>query len=329
MIRFAAWLFAAISGLAIVAAAVFGAALWMYRAQGPLTEEVTVLIPPGSGMTTIAALLERADVVEDGWVFELAARITGQDRDLQAGEYAFPAGTSTALALSILAEGRTISHTITVPEGLTSHAIVELVWDEPLLTGEVAGVPPEGTLLPETYQIRRGDTRPDVVARMQTAMDETLAELWATRAEGLPFETPEEALILASIVEKETGLPEERALIAGVFVNRLNRGMRLETDPTVIYALTEGRGPLGRALTRTDLQTDSPYNTYRVAGLPPGPICNPGRAAIAATLHPETSDYLFFVADGTGGHAFARTLEEHNRNVAAWRRIQRQQQPQP
>ena len=329
MIRFAAWLFAAISGLAIITAAGFGVALWVYRAPGPLVDDATVLIPPGAGMATIAALLERADVVEDGWVFETAARITGQDRDLQAGEYAFPAGVSTAQVLRILAEGQTIAHTVTVPEGLTSHAVVSLIADQALLTGDIAAVPAEGALLPETYQIRRGDTRSDVIGRMEAAMDETLMELWASRVEGLPFETPEEALILASIVEKETGLPEERALIAGVFVNRLNRGMRLETDPTVIYALTEGREPLARALTRSDLQTESPYNTYRVAGLPPGPICNPGRDAIAATLNPEASDYLFFVADGTGGHAFARTLEEHNRNVAAWRRHQRERPEEP
>ncbi|MCB9948428.1 MAG: endolytic transglycosylase MltG [Rhodospirillaceae bacterium] len=324
MLRLAARLFAFLSGLAIIAAAGVGFLVWMYKAPGPLTEDATVLIPPGAGMTTITAQLKRAGVIEEDWLFQSAARITGQDRDLRAGEYLFPAGISIEQALSLLAEGRSIAYALTVPEGLTSHAVVALIAQEERLTGEIESVPPEGSLLPETYRFQRGDTRSGMVDRMRADMDATLQQLWEARADGLPFDTPRQALILASIVEKETGVPEERSLIAGVFVNRLERGMRLETDPTVIYALTRGRAPLGRALTTDDLDVASPYNTYRIDGLPPGPICNPGRAAIEATLHPEQTDFLFFVADGTGGHAFARTLEEHRRNAAEWHRLQRE-----
>ena len=227
--------------------------------------------------------------------------------------------------MRIIASGRSIAYPITVAEGLTSAEVVTLLQEDARLTGDIAGTPPEGTLLPETYRVHRGDDRQALLDRMQQSMRETMDELWPGRAADLPYETREQALVLASIIEKETAVPEERGVVAGVFVNRLRRGMRLETDPTVIYALTEGRGPLGRRLLRADLDVDSPYNTYRVAGLPPGPIANPGRASIAAALNPEETDYLYFVADGSGGHAFARTLREHNRNVAAWRRSRRSQ----
>ena len=190
----------------------------------------------------------------------------------------------------------------------------------PALAGEMAPVPAEGSLLPETYHYGRGDRRAALIARMAAAMDETLAELWQGRAEGLPFDSPPAAMVLASIVEKETGLAAERRHVAGVFVNRLRRGMRLQSDPTVIYGLTGGAGPLGRPLTRADLETDHPYNTYRIDGLPPHPIANPGREAIAAVLDPLPTGDLYFVADGSGGHVFAPTLDEHNRNVANWRR---------
>ncbi len=193
------------------------------------------------------------------------------------------------------------------------------------LSGETGPVPPEGSLLPETYHYSWNDDRAALVERMQTGMEVVLAELWPERAEGLPINTPEEAVILASIVEKETGVAEERPLVASVFVNRLKRGMRLQSDPTVVYGLTNGQRPLGRTLTFRDLDRPSPYNTYTNGGLPPGPIANPGRAALEAVLHPAESRYLYFVADGTGGHAFAKTLVEHNRNVAKWRKIQRQQ----
>jgi UPF0755 protein len=223
--------------------------------------------------------------------------------------------------LSLLREGRTVVRHLTIPEGLTTVEILALLDDAPGLSGD-RSPPAEGTLLPETYNYSWGDSRAGMMARMQKAMAETLAKLWASRAAGLPLATPEAAVTLASLVEKETALAAERPRVAGVFVNRLRLGMRLQSDPTVVYALTAGKGPLGRELTRADLEVPSPYNTYRIDGLPPGPIANPGRAAIAAALQPLASRELYFVADGSGGHAFASTLEEHNRNVTRWRKLQ-------
>ncbi|MEY4983250.1 MAG: endolytic transglycosylase MltG, partial [Pseudomonadota bacterium] len=192
------------------------------------------------------------------------------------------------------------------------------------LTGEIAEVPPEGTLAPDSYEVERGADRAALLAQMAERQAATLAELWAARAEGLPYDTPEEALIMASIVEKETGIAEERRRVASVFVNRLEQGMRLQTDPTVIYGVTRGQGVLGRGLRQSELRRETPWNTYVIDGLPPTPIANPGRLSIEAALNPDGSDYLFFVADGTGGHAFARTLAEHNENVARWRAIERE-----
>ena len=325
MVRTLAGIFAGLFALFVLLAAAVGWFFWRIERPGPLTEDAVVTIPRGAGVATIADLLHDAGVVGSDLDFRIAVRVRGLDRDLRAGEYLFPAGISTAAAMQIIASGRGLAYAVTVAEGLTSAEVARLLQEESRLTGEIADTPSEGSLLPETYQFQRGDDRQVLVDRMQQAMRDTLEDLWPDRAADLPFDTPEEAVILASIIEKETGVPEERELIAGVFVNRLRRGMRLETDPTVIYALTGGEGPLGRALRRSDLDVDSPYNTYRIAGLPPGPIANPGRASIAAALNPATTDYIFFVADGTGGHAFARTLREHNRNVAAWRRVQRSQ----
>ncbi len=214
---------------------------------------------------------------------------------------------------------------VTVAEGTTSWQVVDALGRVDVLTGEVAEVPPEGTLAPDSYEIERGGARAELIARMSAAQAARLAEAWAARAEGLPYASPEEALIMASIIEKETSLPEERARVAAVFVNRLREGMRLQTDPTVIYGITEGQGVLGRGLRQSELRRETPWNTYVIDGLPPTPIANPGRDSIRAALNPEASDYLFFVADGSGGHAFARTLEEHNANVARWREIEAQQ----
>jgi len=227
-------------------------------------------------------------------------------------------------ALRIVVSGQTVTRTLTIPEGLTSREIVARLRQAPGLTGEIAEVPDEGDLLPETYHYERGDSRSELMARMREAMDRTLDALWPERAEDLPFDSRLEAVTLASIVEKETAVPDERALVAGVFVNRLARGMRLQSDPTVRYALTEGEAELGRPLTRADWRIDHPYNTYQNAGLPPGPIANPGRDALEAALNPADTDYLYFVADGSGGHAFAKTLREHNRNVAEWRKVRDQ-----
>jgi UPF0755 protein len=211
---------------------------------------------------------------------------------------------------------------VAIAEGTTSWQIVTALRQVEFLDGEIAEIPAEGSLAPDSYEMRPDDPRGDLIARMQDVQEERLATAWENRAEGLPYENPQEALIMASIVEKETGVPEERQQVASVFVNRLEQGMRLQTDPTVIYGITNGQGVLGRGIRQSELRAETPYNTYVISGLPPTPIANPGLAAIEAALNPDSTDYLFFVADGTGGHAFARTLEEHNRNVAAWRAIE-------
>ncbi len=213
---------------------------------------------------------------------------------------------------------------VTVAEGTTAWQVAEGLKLADFLTGEVAAVPPEGSLKPDSYEVVKGAARGDLLAEMGTRQAAVMAELWPTRAEGLPYDTPEEAMVMASIVEKETGVPEERGKVASVFVNRLREGMKLQTDPTVIYGVTKGQGTLGRGLRQSELRRDTPYNTYVIDGLPPGPIANPGAASIAAALNPDQTDFLFFVADGTGGHAFATTLAEHNENVAKWREIEAQ-----
>jgi UPF0755 protein len=269
----------------------------------------------------VANQLAEEGVIRSPLLFRAGARVTGQATQLKAGEYAFPAGVSPKRALAIVVSGKTVARALTIPEGLTSHEVVARIREAPALTGEIAEVPDEGELLPETYHYQRGDSRSELLQRMRASMDRVVAELWPERAQDLPYDSKQAAVTLASIVEKETAVPDERALVAGVFVNRLERGMRLQSDPTVSYALTEGEEDLGRALTRADWKVEHPYNTYRISGLPPGPIANPGRAALEAALNPAETEYLYFVADGSGGHAFAKTLREHNRNVAEWRKV--------
>ena len=303
---------------------------WGYRAfekPGPSSEAVLVVIPSGVGVAGIAQRLQQAGVIERRFVFETGARLLYQ-RSLRAGEYEIPAHASAHAIADLLASGKTYVRRLTVPEGLTVAEALEIVGTAEALSGQVTRQPGEGELLPETYNYSYGDKRDAVVARMADAMRRTLAELWEKRAPNLPYATPREALIMASIVEKETGVDAERARVAGVFVNRLRQGMRLESDPTVVYALSRGGEPLGRPLTRKDLETDDPYNTYRNAGLPPGPIANPGRAALVAVLSPMATEELYFVADGQGGHRFARTYAEHLKNVARYRAL-RDGQPPP
>jgi UPF0755 protein len=298
--------------------------LWLERwtaAPGPLAEPATVDLPHGIGVRGIAGRLAAAGVVDRALAFEAAARLHDRDRRLQAGEYRFGPGASPAEVLDALEAGRVLLHALTVPEGLTVREVLELIGAAEILTGDLPEPPSEGSLLPETYHVRRGQTRGEVVDLMRAAMDRALAEVWATRAAELPLEQPRDAVILASIIERETSVEAEYPIVAAVFVNRLRRGMRLQTDPTVIYGLAEGKGSIGRPLTRADLAAEHPYNTYLIDGLPPGPIANPGRGALEAAVAPAEVDYLYFVADGSGGHAFARTLAEHNRNVARWRRI--------
>ncbi len=291
-----------------------------FTAEGPLETRAVVRIPEGTGVTGIAERLADKGVIRRPWLFVAGARITGQARRLKAGEFAFPARVSPQGALDVIVSGKTVARKVTLPEGITSREAVQRLRAAEGLTGLVEAVPREGSLLPETYHYRWGDSRAGLIARMQTAMTAFLAERWPERDPGLPLANKREAVTLASIVEKETAKPNERPLVAGVFINRLERGMRLQSDPTVRYAL-ERRGADGSGrLTQANLDLDDPYNTYTHAGLPPGPIANPGRKALRAVLHPAETDYLYFVADGNGGHAFAETLAEHNANVAEWRR---------
>jgi len=308
---------------ALGAAAMHG--LDRYRWPGPLVEETQLVIPRGVSLEQIADLLAEEGVIEHPLLFRAIIRIKGLSRGLKAGEYAFGPAISMEQVAAVLQSGEVVVHRLTIPEGLTSAEILALVAAEPTLDGEAGPVPAEGAVLPNTYHFTRGEQRAAIIVRMTEAMTNALADLWPQRAKDLPLKSPEEALILASIVEKETAVPEERGLVAGVFVNRLRKGMRLQSDPTVVYGLSGGTGSLGRALLRDDLKKDSPYNTYKISGLPPGPIANPGLASLQAVLNPEETEYFYFVADGTGGHAFAKTLKEHNRNVAKWRKHQKQQ----
>jgi len=295
-------------------------AVWSYRGPGPETaggKPVTVMLRKGAGLSEIAASLEQAHVVRSSAIFIAAAQVTRGARSLKAGEYEFPSRAPMSRVLDDIRAGRIVRHQLTVPEGITSEMVIDILNNEAALTG-VAPTPPEGAILPETYDFQRGEDRAAVLRRMMDARDRLLATLWAKRKAGLPISTPEEAVILASIVEKETGVASERPRVASVFVNRLLKGMRLESDPTIIYGITRGR-PLGRRILLSELQAPTPYNTYAITGLPPTPIANPGRAALAAVLDPPDTDDLFFVADGSGGHAFAATYEDHARNVEKWR----------
>jgi UPF0755 protein len=298
-------------------------ALFLYFGPGPaapLGASTTVVLRSGAGVPEIAADLARAGVIGSDTLFILAAEATGAAHRLKAGEYDFGSRAPLAEVISAIAAGRVVRHFVTIPEGVTSQAVMETLMREDFLTG-VAPAPPEGAVLPETYEARRGDERSAVLRRMMEARDRVLADLWAHRRADLPYRTPEDAVILASIVEKETAKPDERQRIAAVFVNRLQQHMRLESDPTVIYGLTGGR-PLGHPIRASELQSPTPYNTYRIDGLPPTPIGNPGEASLAAVLDPPHTAELYFVADGTGGHVFSTTLAEHQQHVAQWRAVE-------
>lgn len=304
-----------------------GVVLWaqqQFDSPGPLAQPATLVIPKGSGLETIALRLREAGVIAEPRIFMAGALWHGWNKMFKAGEYAFVPGQSPRAVAEQLRDGRTVVRKITFAEGLTSAQMVAHLMAAEGFAGTVDKIPPEGGLMPETYYYGFGDARSDLVARMGQAMRDAIAEAWDKRQPGLPLATTREALILASIVEKETGLPEERPRVAAVFINRLRQGMKLQSDPTIIYALSGGAGAIERALSHDDLALNSPYNTYRIDRLPPGPICNPGKASLNAVLHPAAGEELYFVADGTGGHAFAKTLAEHNANVARWRKIERE-----
>lgn len=302
--------------------AMFGA--WRFTASGPLAADTTIILPRGSGTGQIATRLVQAGVLADRWTFLIGARLLEQAGTLRAGEYAIPAHISPRDMMRMMAEGRSVVRRLTVPEGWTVAEVLAHVRAADGLDGDIGETPAEGTLLPETYHFSYGDRRQDIVNRMKKSMDEALARLWAERDPAVPLKTPRDALTLASIIEKETGVAAERAHVGGVFANRLRRGMKLQSDPTVTYGITLGKAPLGRQLLRRDLAHESPYNTYVIEALPPGPIANPGLESLRAAVRPLATDDLYFVASGEGGHAFAKTLDEHLRNVARWRQISRE-----
>ena len=293
--------------------------------KGPLTQEKTILVSGGTGLGTIAEILERQNVISDQTIFNYGVQIYRQDTKLKAGEYLFSPGVSMMQVMQILTSGKSILHSVTVPEGYTSYQIHQVLMDNDILMGPLDEIPAEGTLLPETYKFARGTTRKEMVKRMADAHNRAVAEIWARRAADLPLKTPEELVTLASIVEKETGKASERTRVAGVFINRLNQGIKLQSDPTVIYGIFGGKGkPKDRPIFRSDLNKKTDYNTYQIPGLTPGPIANPGRASLEAVANPSRTKDLFFVADGTGGHVFSETLKQHNENVRRWREIEKQ-----
>jgi UPF0755 protein len=314
--------------LAVAAGAVGGwYVLNQFEEPGPQAyegeTETIVSLPMGTGLNQAANILQKQGVVRSAIVFRLGVMYNGKAGALKAGEYGIPSGASPRQIMNLLIDGKSIVYKLTLAEGLTSAMILDLVRSHPTLNGEVTLNPAEGSLLPETYVFNRGMTRDDLVRRMQEDHTRVLDELWVARASNLPIASKEEAVILASIVEKETGVASERPRVAAVFVNRLRKGMKLQSDPTIIYGLTKGV-PLGRGIRKSELEKPTAYNTYFIVGLPPTPIANPGKASIAAVLNPAQTEDLFFVADGTGGHVFAATLAEHEKNVQKWREIERQ-----
>jgi UPF0755 protein len=322
---------AVISAFVLVALAA-GIALFFgkqrFEATGPLAADRVVNIPRGSGMRDIADILSREGVIDQPWLFIGGVLVLKAREDLKAGEYEFKAHSSMRDVVATIVEGKVVAHQVSIPEGLTSEQIVARLLQDDILAGDVKEIPREGSLLPDTYNFGRGVTREQMVVRMQQAEQRLVREIWEHRAPDLPLKTPEQLVILASLVEKETGKPEERTRVAAVFVNRLKQKMRLQSDPTIIYGLVGGKGTLGRPIMKNEIEQPTPYNTYIIDGLPPGPIANPGRASLEAAANPARTRELYFVADGTGGHAFAETYEQHQKNVARLRSIESDQKDQ-
>jgi UPF0755 protein len=308
------------------ALATVGGLVWLMkeaRSPGPLTEDKVVMIMREDDAAGIADQLERAGVIDSAMWFNLLTVFDGNRGALKRGEYAFKAGMTMNDIEDELIAHRVIRYKITIPEGLTSEQVVDRLREDTVLTGDVREPPREGSLMPDTYYFERGDTRVSILSRMAKIQAKTVEDIWKARSPDLPIKSPWEMVTLASIVEKETGKTEERPRVAGVFINRLDKHMRLGSDPTIVYGLVQGKGTLGRSITKADLNQSTPYNTYIIDGLPPGPICNPGKAALEAVAKPARTKDLYFVADGTGGHAFAETLDQHQKNVARWRQIEK------
>ena len=287
-------------------------------------KDTVFTIETGSPLPLIAKRLKNEGLISNQYVFRLGVILFGNPAQLKAGEFSLSSRSSMYRVMHVLTEGKAVLHSVTIPEGLSNVQIHNLLANTPLLIGDITSMPPEGSLLPETYHFPRGGSRDALILQMEKAMRQTLDQLWDNRAPNLPLQNQDEALVLASIVEKETGVAAERALVASVFINRLNKNMRLQSDPTIIYGLKKGQ-VLGRPIRKSELKKPTAYNTYVIRGLPPTPIANPGRHALAATLNPAKTDYLYFVADGTGGHVFAKTLSAHNKNVENWRRMRSRQ----
>jgi UPF0755 protein len=299
-----------------------------FDAPGPLPQDKIVNIPHGSGMRDIADVLNRESVIDQPWIFISGVLVLKAREDLKAGEYQFRAHASLRDVVATIVEGKVVAHQISIPEGVTSEQVVARLLDDDVLTGNIKEIPREGTLLPDTYNFTRGITREQMIQRMQAAQQRVVKEIWDRRSPDLLIKTPEQLVILASLVEKETGKPEERSRVAAVFLNRLKQKMRLQSDPTIIYGLVGGKGTLGRPIMRSEIDQPTPYNTYLIDGLPPGPISNPGRASLEAAANPARTRELYFVADGTGGHVFAETYDQHQKNVARLRLIETDQKDQ-
>jgi UPF0755 protein len=317
----------------VLISVVVGGALYVgrqrFEAPGPLAADKVVNIPRGLGIRDIADLLQREGVIDQPYVFiggVLALKARG---DLKSGEYQFTKGASLADVVTTIIENKVVQHTLTVAEGLTSEQIVAKLLETDTLSGQIKEIPREGTLLPETYKFTRGMSREQIIQRMQQAHRRLLEEVWEHRTPDLPVKSPEQLVILASIVEKETGKADERSRVASVFVNRLKSKMRLQSDPTIIYGLTGGKSSLGRPIMKSEIEQPTPYNTYVIDGLPPGPIANPGRASLEAAANPARTKDLYFVADGTGGHVFSENYEQHQKNVARLRAIEKTTAPDP
>jgi UPF0755 protein len=313
----------------IIIALVVGGGLYVgkarYEEEGPLAADKIVNIPRGLGIRDIADLLVREGVIDQPWIFIGGVFALKAKDELKFGEYQFTKQASLREVIGTIIEGKVVQHQMTIPEGLTSEQIVQRLLDNDVLAGNIREMPREGSLLPETYKFTRGMSREQIIQRMQQAQRRVLQDIWEHRSPDLPLKTPEQLVTLASIIEKETGRPEERTRVASVFVNRLKQRMRLQSDPTIIYGLVGGKGTLGRPIMRSEIDQPTPYNTYVIDGLPPGPIANPGRASLEAAANPARTKELFFVADGSGGHAFSETLDQHQRNVAKLRAIEQQQ----